>query len=91
VGELRAAGFDRVDARHSWVRFNTALLGPLSPGYVIKARMPGGQGGSSSHPDPAVELAHTDLPNLLIDPSCAHATQARAQCAEIHDLLSTLD
>ncbi len=83
VRELGRAGFDEVTWKYSWVRFNTSALGPLSPGYTIKARKSGRLGAQASAPALARAPVPAPLPNLLLDAGCAHLSRAVAQCEQI--------
>ena len=81
-------GFVEVSYDYWWSRFETSLLGPLSPGYRIQARKPGGAPGDAGRRGTVVLRRSIEpmlLQGLRIDSKCKFAELANAQAQQIVD------
>ncbi len=86
---LREVGFDSASHAYFWGRGQTAILGPLSPGYrvsAVKPDAPAPAGGS----DLRRKLSPTRLPGLRVDETCSFMGLIRQQEDEIVAALSSL-
>lgn len=83
LSELKAANFTELSNRYHWSRLDTSRLGPLSPGYVVRAQKPGTAPQVGAPVRLRRPLVETGLSGLLLDSACPFADLARAQANEI--------
>lgn len=88
ASELEAAQFTDISHRYHWSRLDTSRLGPLSPGYVVRAQKPGKSLRSSGAVQLRRPLVETGLSGLELDSACPFADLALAQAKEIRAIVA---